>query len=666
MVSPDSRPAAGREPRPDEETLSFRRLARLGIDVGQLASEPLPDGMWPLIERVVRRIRGKRRRWYAAAAMYGRVLSILEAGGTVDELKEQFGDAKTLAPLMANPVIRESVFASVLPSPLQRRFTDVLGQTKLRESETLAVAAELIDRNRADLAAGKTPAEILQAQEPPRVVARRLRRSRIWQRPWWWHVFHWTRCGVQWSLALFCIVFAILLCRFHLVRAAAPVIKAVPQASGAAAAHVEDGAWRLYSAGLERLDASPNFPSIVHASNFGSGSPGWSEAADYLKQHRDAMELFVEGSKKPWLGRLDADAQRAGWLQEFRPKNSEQALVDIASLLTGAGHCAAEDHDWSFAARCFVAPIGIVRQVWAEQSPFRWQRINRLGDVDRAAQELTKLLAGHGAAIDEAALKCALEQLKSFDPDWRAEIVNCAHEQDRDLVTVCYSVDGRFTGDGFLKICELWPGTPKMKWFNTWLGRASSETETGTIVARHLLGPWLVPFIADRDEMLHKADRLNELIADELTVREAGGSDVGMSDRELDQLSETTFSQVRHLPLFVSNSRWIKSYMPRRMQAWRARNVVLTVVATELHQRQRGRWPESAAALVPEYLDSVPPDEFGRPLRLRVIDNRPVVYSLGLDNADNTAAIPTGQLRAVDDRDMQLFPPLPAVYGASR
>src|SRR5215472_5733842 len=127
-----------------DEGYAIRRLAKLGVDVTQLANEPLPEGIWPLIERVVRRIRGKRRRWFATAGMYGRAVSTLKAGGNVDELKEQFGDPKTLAPLMADPVVREAVFASGLPAPLQRRLTDVLGPTRLRRSEILAVASDLI------------------------------------------------------------------------------------------------------------------------------------------------------------------------------------------------------------------------------------------------------------------------------------------------------------------------------------------------------------------------------------------------------------------------------------------------------------------------------------------------------------------------------------------
>jgi hypothetical protein len=93
---------------------------------------------------------------------------------------------------------------------------------------------------------------------------------------------------------------------------------------------------------------------------------------------------------------------------------------------------------------------------------------------------------------------------------------------------------------------------------------------------------------------------------------------------------------------------------------------VLTVLAAELFQRRHGAWPVSAEGLVPEILDSVPQEDFKRSLRLCIIQNRPVVYSVGYDSTDDTAKIAADRLRAVDDRDIQLFPPLQPASGASQ
>ena len=86
-----------------------RRLRALGVDVRQLAHEPLPDELWETIGNVVCGIRGKSVRWYAAAAMYGRFLTILKSGGTAAGLTEQFAAGKLLAPLLRQAEMRELV-----------------------------------------------------------------------------------------------------------------------------------------------------------------------------------------------------------------------------------------------------------------------------------------------------------------------------------------------------------------------------------------------------------------------------------------------------------------------------------------------------------------------------------------------------------------------------
>jgi hypothetical protein len=62
----------------------------------------------------------------------------------------------------------------------------------------------------------------------------------------------------------------------------------------------------------------------------------------------------------------------------------------------------------------------------------------------------------------------------------------------------------------------------------------------------------------------------------------------------------------------------------------------VAAVAAERYRRARGSWPDSPAALVPDYLRAVPLDPFdGQPLRYRKLDDGTVVYSLGPDRKDD-------------------------------
>jgi hypothetical protein len=63
---------------------------------------------------------------------------------------------------------------------------------------------------------------------------------------------------------------------------------------------------------------------------------------------------------------------------------------------------------------------------------------------------------------------------------------------------------------------------------------------------------------------------------------------------------------------------------------------MIAALAAERYRKAHGRWPESLAALVPQYLREVPLDPFdGKPLRLRRLSDGLVIYSVGLDGQDN-------------------------------
>lgn len=58
-------------------------------------------------------------------------------------------------------------------------------------------------------------------------------------------------------------------------------------------------------------------------------------------------------------------------------------------------------------------------------------------------------------------------------------------------------------------------------------------------------------------------------------------------------------------------------------------------LAAERYRREHGRWPETLATLVPQYLSQVPVDpRDGQPLRLRRFDDGIVIYSVGADGDD--------------------------------
>ena len=70
-------------------------------------------------------------------------------------------------------------------------------------------------------------------------------------------------------------------------------------------------------------------------------------------------------------------------------------------------------------------------------------------------------------------------------------------------------------------------------------------------------------------------------------------------------------------------------------------DAVTVAIGLELYRRRTGYWPTELPELVPDLLPAVPVDRFdGNPLRYRVIDGMPLVYSIGSDGKDDGGRAP--------------------------
>jgi hypothetical protein len=96
------------------------------------------------------------------------------------------------------------------------------------------------------------------------------------------------------------------------------------------------------------------------------------------------------------------------------------------------------------------------------------------------------------------------------------------------------------------------------------------------------------------------------------------------------------------------------------MRAVAERDAVLVAIALQLYHRREGTWPASLNQIVPGLLPRVPVDQFdGKPLRYRLIEGRPNVYSVGPNRQDDGGAFPadgTSGWKALTG-DWRLFPP---------
>jgi hypothetical protein len=71
------------------------------------------------------------------------------------------------------------------------------------------------------------------------------------------------------------------------------------------------------------------------------------------------------------------------------------------------------------------------------------------------------------------------------------------------------------------------------------------------------------------------------------------------------------------------------------------RDGVFLGLALELYHREHRQWPQSLDQLSPQWLPAVPLDPItGKPLHYQVVNDRPIVYSVGIDGDDDGGRVP--------------------------
>jgi hypothetical protein len=144
---------------------------------------------------------------------------------------------------------------------------------------------------------------------------------------------------------------------------------------------------------------------------------------------------------------------------------------------------------------------------------------------------------------------------------------------------------------------------------------------------------------------------------------------------------------VDEVPLWAARNRWDSDFIDpkghvdtlKQIDAWLYQEIggALIALAAEQHRRKHGQWPAALGELVPDALGKVPLDQStGEPLHYRLLDGRPLVYSVGSDRDDDGGREPEFasereryKIRDVDaepppDGDWILWPPVEDVEDA--
>jgi hypothetical protein len=683
----------------DDLTVEISERAALVelIDSGKAASATtarrLPQELCEAIRQVAIRVRGKARRREVALALYEHCALEMNNGIGAGQFIERFGDGDVLAPLVSRTRLRPIILEASLPVELLRIVRRVAAGTRLWKAEQDDVAGELCDHFADGLTAGRTSQELVGAFGTPTVAARLIRRAKLRNRPAAWHIWHRSMQATLAACVMVILLWSWLIYRFHSARPGAVPDHIAEWDEKTTTIPVSDRAWPLYREGLEKIDRlqimqRKDWQQLEGALDTGPRHKHWPEALEFLHHNQDILALFLEATERRELGYVYRDPANDSWLRNQRGQSAEESYprdgydlaiilphiqdMRLARLLIGAGaHEALAERDATRALRLLRARLRMVDQFW-HASEFGVVDVIALSNLRGVAAVVARSLAEQPRLFGDGELKDLAHELAGVcDGNPRVRF-----DGDRamygDWIARSYSDDGqghgRFTAGGFKAVCKELsfegssPRGALPGW--EWLGPQLADPTTGAL-AFELAGAGLAAVVAGRQEMLAKCNELMNLRAGELERPYWERPTTSTYGTELGRLLATPSLTRRFSPLLAIMNPIVSASQLREtndysMRAVAERDAVLVAIALQLYHRREGTWPASLNQIVPGLLPRVPVDQFdGKPLRYRLIEGRPNVYSVGPNRQDDGGAFPadgTSGWKALTG-DWRLFPP---------
>ncbi|MFQ5806130.1 MAG: hypothetical protein ACE5I3_06755 [Phycisphaerae bacterium] len=541
--------------------------------------------------------------------------------------------------------------AAELPAPLAKLVRTTVRRTRLWRLEKVEVARELAAHFLDGIEAGATEDELVKSFGDPRQAAKLIRRAKRRNRPAAWKA---TSLAIRSVLACFGLLFLIYvgmtirlhtgspkLSRNYLAELNAPAL-AVPE---------QDRAWPLYrEAFLKRSDN----PVLLRLD---PGAENWPELVAYAERNVEAIALYHAAARKPHLGRvygsaedLKLDRTEGGEARacdfDFGPPTEENPpLIGVvvpemwhfraaAKLLAIDAHIAAVDGDAERAYRDLETIFRIVEH--NSESLLAHPNLVAIAILRLNVDTIGKVLADQPDLFSDEQLVQLSHRLAGI-PVGEAlrrsfAVVRLVFE---DFVQRLYTDDG--DGNGHL--------TSESPELLAYLYGPGDYTLDGMFegASSALVMPAMGVVVVDRRAMTRKFNELVTLAEAEaqlpLWAREESGA-----DQALDRIASSPLERLRYslavlLMPSLSRASTIAELATQR------RDAVLAALACELYRRRNGDWPRSLADLSPRYLPTPPIDRFdGQPLRYRLIDGHPLIYSIGMDLDDDGGRVPEDRI----------------------
>ena len=559
---------------------------------------------------------------------------------------------------------RQIIAAAELPGDVSDTITQVVRHTRLWHIEKVDVARELVAHFQDGIDARRTVEELIDSFGVAKQAAQLIHRAKKRNRPWVWHTWRWGCRTIATILAVYVLI------GLYLLTGSPSVTTDYLARVNQNANNLDDSesAWPLYRQAMAALDLK-NAPKWTLRGHFTRQDEDWPKVVEYLNEHTGALELVRQASRLPGLGFEVGPTDESFSLEDRRvvpelyaslngmeekTQNLERlekrwltgtmlpqlsAMRSLARILSADAQRAADAGDGATAMADVIAILGLGRH--CEETPFLVNGFVAASLQSIAISNVKNILTHDAGIWSDTQLANLAHRLAGHQLH-----VETWFDGERwsfyDCVQRIYTDDG--AGDGqitFEGLAHLDVGNQSL--FPSDLMSEKHQRALRRRAAISLPIAWIG--MASRAEAVERFDRhldrsLASLKQPFWSQKPETTDDLRGKEKEYldwDRLAFLVLYQYRE------SYRFDASYgATRRTIETKAgeKDGALLGIALELYRRKHGDWPKSLDELSPKFLPSVPLDRLtGEPLKYQIVDDRPVVYSLGCDEDDDAGRV---------------------------
>lgn len=548
--------------------------------------------------------------------------------------------------------------AAGLPVEAREMITRVVRRTRLWRSERAEVADELIAHFADGLASGESGESMVEAFGEEHAAAKLIRRAKRRNRSLVWRV---SRYAVA-ALLLVVLTYGVLFARFWFSRPKIAVDYLAQMNVAIERVPADQRGWPLYrqamlqlgiaesrrDAAIDRMidaDIAQNATGERTLLEATPADKDWPELVAWLDAHADGIATLRAAAAKRTLGFVlgpggSEDDPELGWNFRHlgRPTRTADFALDrvphphlgplshLATVLRADSHAALAADDARRYSEDIAALMNMATQLRDTPGLQGWIRISLIRDI---SEDLEASLRSKPGLLSRAQLIILAHQLAGLGGETASSLIdfNVDRLEFRDTLQRLYTDDGH--GDGVVSaegLSHFAVSLPKIQFNPRRGGNGWNAFAAGALSAA-----------SSRRAATDEYERLVALLESQLSMPlrdvDFEQGPIAQVKRRLKEIEASPALTARYFPLTILLPGESAGYVERVLGE---REGVVIGIALELYRRDHHRYPESLASLTPTLLPKLYDDRIaGGPVRYRLIDGAPVLYSVGVDRDDD-------------------------------